>query len=132
MFNRTWKWAGKFRHSGKNIGIDWPMIPEELQKLCADVRYQLEHKSFPDDEIAVRMHHRLVSIHPFPNGNGRHARLISDMYLHAHGEPLPIWPSGDIAREGGMRDDYLAALRAGDKNDFVPLIRLQIHFSPAN
>ncbi|MBI2308485.1 MAG: mobile mystery protein B [Rhodocyclales bacterium] len=85
MFGETWKWAGEFRKSDKNIGIDWLKISVEFRKLLDDVRYQLEHGSFPADEIAVRFHHRLVAIHPFPNGNGRHARLMADLLVECLG-----------------------------------------------
>lgn len=81
MFNQTWRWAGKFRSSEKNIGISWPRIPAEIQKLCDDVRYHVDHAIFPPDEIAMRFHYRLVWIHSFPNGNGRHARLMADLLI---------------------------------------------------
>ena len=81
MFDKTWKWAGQFRKSEKNIGIHWSKIAIELQKLCDDVKYQIDHHVFSNDEIAIRFHHRLVSIHAFSNGNGRHARLMADMLI---------------------------------------------------
>ena len=83
MFGETWRWAGSFRKSDKNIGVDWLQIGVELKKLLDDVRFQVANGSLPLDEIAVRFHHRLVAIHPFPNGNGRHARLIADLLVAA-------------------------------------------------
>src|SRR4051812_16596856 len=80
MFSETWKWAGRYRTTEKNIGVPFPEIREPLMALFGDVRYWLEHRAYPTDEIAVRFHHRLVVIHPFPNGNGRHARLLADAF----------------------------------------------------
>jgi len=81
MLGDVWRWAGKFRKSERNIGVDFYKIPVELRKLIDDVKTWIEYKSFSPDEIAVRFHHRLTFIHPFPNGNGRHARLIADLLI---------------------------------------------------
>lgn len=123
MFNHTWKWAGKFRQSGKNIGIDWHMIPVELKKLCDDVSYQLQHHSFSDDEIAVRLHHRLVWIHPFPNGNGRHARLMADLLAMQLGHPRFSWGvQQDLYKVTPIRKQYIEALKLADRGDYSKLI----------
>lgn len=82
MLGNVWRWAGQFRRSDKNIGnVDWPNIPAETQLLCNNATYWLENETYPLDEIAARLHHGLVAIHPFPNGNGRHARLMTDLLL---------------------------------------------------
>jgi len=81
MFGSTWAWAGAFRTTEKNIGVDPAQIAVRLRDLLEDVRYWIEHNTYPVDEIALRFHHRLVVIHPFPNGNGRHARLMTDVLL---------------------------------------------------
>lgn len=128
MFGETWKWAGEFRKSDKNIGVDWRHIGVELKKLLDDVRYQVEHGSFPADEIAVRFHHRLVAIHPFPNGNGRHARLMADLLVERLGQPRFSWGSKSLPANAGLvdatdtRTDYIAALQAADARDIAPLI----------
>lgn len=125
MFDETWKWAGKFRRSGKNIGIDWHMIPVELKKLCDDVNYQLEHQSFSDDEIAIRLHHRLVWIHPFPNGNGRHARLMADLLIVKRGGKRFSWGMNqnlDLYKATPIRKQYIQALQQADKGDYDLLI----------
>jgi len=123
MFNYTWKWAGKFRQTGKNIGIDWHMIPVELKKLCDDVSYQLKHHSFSDDEIAVRLHHRLVWIHPFPNGNGRHGRLMADLLAIQLGHPRFSWGmQQDLYKVTPIRKQYIEALRLADRGDYSKLI----------
>ncbi len=87
MFDRVWRWAGAFRHSERNIGVAPHRIAIELRQLLDDCRYWIEHNTYPADEIAARFHHRLVWIHPFPNGNGRHARLATDLLLAAQGQP---------------------------------------------
>lgn len=123
MFNETWKWAGKFRRSEKNIGIDWHKIPVELKKLCDDVHHQLEQASFSDDEIAVRLHYRLVWIHPFPNGNGRHARLMADLLIMQRGRPRFSWGMNqDLYKATPVRKEYIDALRLADRGDFSRLI----------
>ena len=122
MFGETWRWAGEFRKSNKNIGIDWPKISVELRKLLDDVHYQIEHASCPPDEIAVRFHHRLVAIHPFPNGNGRHARLMADLLVKRLGQPRFTWGSRSLVDAGETRQAYIAALQAADTRDYSPLI----------
>lgn len=123
MFNKTWKWAGKFRLTGKNIGVVWHIVPEELQKLCLDVLYQLKHHSFSDDEIAIRMHHRLVWIRPFPNGNGRHARLMADLFILQRGQPRFSWgASQNLYEMGPVRKKYIAALQLADRGDYSELV----------
>lgn len=127
MFGETWKWAGEFRKSDKNIGVDWRYIGVELKKLFDDVRYQIEHATFPADEIAVRFHHRLVAIHAFPNGNGRHARLMADLLAERLGRPRFTWGSRRLVNESltdasPIRRDYIAALQAADARDIAPLL----------
>lgn len=128
MFGETWRWAGEFRKSDKNIGVDWLRIGVELKKLLDDTRYQADHGVFPPDEIAVRFHHRLVAIHPFPNGNGRHARLMADLLAERLGRPRFTWGSRSLAAAAGLTDagetrqHYIAALQAADGRDYAPLL----------
>lgn len=122
MFDQTWKWAGRYRTSEKNIGIAYYQIREALVALLGDVRYWIEHATFEPDELAIRFHHRLVLIHPFANGNGRHARLMADVFLERQGIPVFTWGGADIARAGDFRRGYIDALRAADKNDIKPLL----------
>lgn len=122
MFGETWKWAGNFRKSDKNIGVDWIHVSIELKKLLDDVRYQVEHGTFPADEIAVRFHHRLVAIHPFPNGNGRHARMMADLLVERLGKPRFSWGSQSLVDANDTRKNYIAALQAADMRDIAPLL----------
>jgi Fic-DOC domain mobile mystery protein B len=122
MFGQTWRWAGTFRKSDKNIGVDWLRIGVELKNLLDDVRYQVEHSSLPPDEIAVRFHHRLVAIHPFPNGNGRHARLMADLLAERLGRPRFTWGSASLVDANETRQRYIAALQAADARDIAPLL----------
>ena len=122
MFGGTWRWAGSFRNTEKNIGVDPLHIQPALLNLCEDVKTQLEHKSFPLDEIAVRFSHRLVAIHPFANGNGRLSRTIADLMLVQHGAERFSWGAGNLVTEGEIRQKYLDALRAGDIGDYGPLL----------
>jgi Fic-DOC domain mobile mystery protein B len=115
MFGETWKWAGEFRKSDKNIGV-------ELKKLLDDVRYQIEYGSYPADEIAVRFHHCLVAIHPFPNGNGRHARLMADLLVERLGRARFTWGSRSLIDAGETRQRYIAALQTADARDIAPLL----------
>ena len=122
MFDQTWKWAGLYRTTEKNIGIPHYQIRDALGALLGDARYWLEHQTFPPDENAIRFHHSLVSIHPFANGNGRHARLMADVLARTQGRPVFTWGGADIAQQGDLRRRYIDALQAADKNDIEPLL----------
>ena len=120
MFGRTWKWAGQFRTTEKNIGVDPRLIAIRLTDLFRDVEAQIAGQSDPIDEIAARFHHRLVSIHPFPNGNGRFSRTMTDLLLKANSREVFSW--GDESLDTGeTRNRYISALRAADANDLRPL-----------
>lgn len=122
MFDQTWRWAGRYRSTEKNIGIPHHQIREALPALLGDVRYWVEHQTFEPDELAVRFHHRLVLIHPFANGNGRHARLMADVFLRRQHRPVFTWGGADMVRAGDFRRRYIDALRAADRNDIQPLV----------
>lgn len=121
MFDKTWKWAGLFRRSNKNIGVDWPQISEYLKRLLDDIEYQVNHKVFEVDEIAARFHHRLVAVHLFPNGNGRHARLMTDILLLSLDQVRFSWGQKDtmeLYKPTETRKNYIAALKFADKHDY--------------
>lgn len=122
MFGNTWRWAGKFRTTEKNIGVDPLRIQPALHDLCENVRTQLEFKSYPLDEIAARFSHRLVAIHPLANGNGRLSRTMADLLLVQHGAQRFSWGAGNLLADGEVRQRYLAALRAADAGDYGPLL----------
>lgn len=123
MFGTVWRWAGERRTSGKNIGVDVWQIDTGLQNLCADCATWIEYGTYPPDEIAARFHHRLTTIHPFPNGNGRHARLMTDILLvHLLGQPRFSWGSGNLVNAGDCRQQYINALRAADRFDYSQLL----------
>ncbi|MGV1016836.1 MAG: mobile mystery protein B [Fluviibacter phosphoraccumulans] len=125
MFDQTWQWAGTFRKTNKNIGVDWPQISVKLKNLLDNTRYQIENQVFDPDEIVVRFHHQLVWIHAFPNGNGRHARLMADLLAMRLGQPRMSWGGSALVLTsvGTVRDQYLLALRAADQGQFEALIR---------
>jgi Fic-DOC domain mobile mystery protein B len=123
MFNKTWRWAGSFRTSEKNLGIHWYAITTELKKLCDDVQYQLAQGSFSDDEIALRFHHRLVYIHAFPNGNGRHARLMADLFIMQLGHTPFTWGSRkDLMHSSSTRLEYISSLKLADSGHYGKLL----------
>lgn len=122
MFDRTWRWAGEFRRSDKNLGVPKFEIPEALTNTCADATLWLDDSVFPAAEAAVRFHHRVVWVHPFPNGNGRHARLAADVLLHSLSLPRLDWSGGSVETDGQVRAAYIDALRAADDGDFRPLV----------
>ncbi len=124
MFGDVWKWAGTFRTTEKNIGVPWYQIPVELKKLCDDVRYWIENRAFSADEIAVRFHHRLVSIYLFANGNGRHARLAADLLLeHVLHKPVFTWGRANLVEAGDDRTRYIESLIAADRGEYELLLR---------
>lgn len=123
MFALTWQWAGQFRKSETNIGISPAQIPMRLEQLCGNTRYQIEHNVCPWDELAVRFHHELVSIHPFPNGNGRHARLATDIMLERNGQARFTWGSHSLTEGTAIRREYIEALREADQGNIGRLFR---------
>ena len=125
LFGDVWDWAGTFRKTGKNIGIDPIHIPVELRTLMGDAKYWADNKTYPASEAAVRLHHRLVKIHAFPNGNGRHARIMADTVLDRVYKTKPIdWAGGyDLQKMNERRTTYIAALKAADQDDIGPLLQ---------
>jgi Fic-DOC domain mobile mystery protein B len=122
MMGDVWRWAGKLRKSDRNLGIPFYEIPTALRLLIDDTKAWIEHKSYPPDEIAVRFHHRLVQIHPFPNGNGRHSRLMADLLIMKLGGERFSWGSANLQAAGDVRGQYIAALKAADNYDIGPLL----------
>ena len=122
MLGDVWRWAGKFRTSERNLGIDPRGIPVALRQLLDDTKEWIKDKSFSVDEIAVRFHHRLVKIHPFPNGNGRHSRLMADLLAMDLGQERLTWGSANLQNATEMRRRYIAALQAADRHDIAPLL----------
>jgi Fic-DOC domain mobile mystery protein B len=124
MFGKVWTWAGKYRRSDKNIGVDWLRIPVELRKLVDDIRFWIDNKTYSPDEIAARFHHRLVQTHLFANGNGRHARIMADYLLRKKWNMQPFsWGQKNSTDREKMRFYYIEALRAADKNNYNPLLK---------
>ncbi len=123
MFGTVWQWAGTFRRRDKNIGVEWWTIRSSLKNLLEDVKVWTEQTVYPPDEIAARFHHRLVAIHLFANGNGRHARLMADLLLvHILERPRFSWGSEHLAQAGECRAHYISALQAADQHDYGPLL----------
>ncbi len=128
LFGVTWKWAGQWRKTEKNIGSAPERVPEAIRQLLSDVAAQSEAHSYPIRVIAARLHHRLVQIHPFPNGNGRVARTYTDLLLFSRHQERFRWGAGDLVAPGDVRERYIAALRAADAHDYGPLLDfLEVH-----
>lgn len=124
MFGEVWQWAGSFRNSNKNIGVDKYQIAPDLRMLLDDCRYWIGNNTFAEDEIAVRFKHRIVSIHCYANGNGRHSRLIADVIIEKiFGKPVFTWGRQNLIHSSTYRATYLSALRAADKGNIEPLVR---------
>lgn len=123
MFGNVWSWAGEFRRSEKNIGVKWAMIGIELKALLNDTKYWIENKTFSNDEIAIRFKHRLVNIHCFANGNGRHSRIMADIIMESilGNEPFS-WNQSNMIKADQTRKNYINALREGDNGNIQPLI----------
>jgi Fic-DOC domain mobile mystery protein B len=125
MFDNVWKWVGTYRQTERNIGCDPKEIAQRIPQLLANTRYWLENKTFSTDEALLRFHHQLTKIHPFANGNGRHARMIADVVAVKYGKVEFTWAAGkDLVAQGDARTRYLAALRTLDakENDVKPLL----------
>jgi len=122
MYGQVWKWAGSYRATPHNIGIDAYRIATEVRSAIDTVRYWVENNTFDPDEIAVRYSHMIVAIHPFPNGNGRFSRLIGDALAKQLGQQPFTWGRISLVDPGATRDAYVAALKAADAHDYGPLI----------
>lgn len=123
MFGQVWKWAGEYRATERNIGVAPYQIPVKLKGLFDDVKFWIENHTFPNLEIAVRLHHRLALIHPFPNGNGRISRLMADLLMQQLGEPRLYWGDGNLTDITELRKKYIDALHAADAGDYSGLIK---------
>jgi len=122
MFSDVWAWAGQYRKTNKNIGTDRWNIPTELRNLLDDARYWHDHDTYAPDEIALRFKHRLVSIHCFANGNGRHSRLMADIIIqNSYRRPVFTWGAKNLSGEGDARLTYLKAVKAADLGNYDPL-----------
>lgn len=122
MFEDVWQWAGSYRDTAKNIGVDPWNIGQEVALVLADASHWIDHRVYGIDEIAVRLHHRLVAIHPFPNGNGRHARQMADMLVTSLGGVRFSWGASLAAAPGEARREYLSALHLADAGNVGPLV----------
>ncbi|HEY5125596.1 MAG TPA: mobile mystery protein B [Ignavibacteria bacterium] len=122
MFDKTWKWAGKTRKTMKNIGADVSQIFEQTKYLCDDVKFWIENDTYSKDEIGARFHHRLVQIHLFPNGNGRHSRFVTDLLMKSVRNELFTWGNKDLYSQSSVRNNYITSLKEADKNNYKPLL----------
>lgn len=124
MFGDIWKWAGTFRTTERNIGVAPYEIQPKLRILLDDVKFWIDNRTFSPKEIAIRFHHRLVQIHPFPNGNGRISRLIADLLMRQFGLPVLNWGSENLTEISELRKEYITALRKADDGDYSFLLNL--------
>lgn len=123
MFGDVWKWAGTFRKTEKNIGIAWPRIGVELKILLEDAKFWIDHQVYAPAEMAIRFKHRLVSIHCFANGNGRHSRMMADLLMESvFKEEIFSWHQSNLLQANEIRSAYINALKAADQGDFKPLL----------
>jgi Fic-DOC domain mobile mystery protein B len=122
MFKDVWRWAGQYRTTARNIGVDAWQIPPRIKLLLDDTRFWVEQHTYSPDETAVRFHHRLVFIHPFPNGNGRHARLMADLFIVQLQGYRFTWGRANLTTVSETRKLYIQALQAADRGDIMPLL----------
>ena len=123
MYGTVWAWAGEFRKTNKNIGVDKWQIQTELKQLLDDVKFWYANNTYNPDELTIRFKHRLVSIHCFPNGNGRHSRLMADLVIEKIlKQPIYTWGAANLIKHGDIRKIYLNAMKLADKGDIQPLI----------
>jgi Fic-DOC domain mobile mystery protein B len=123
MFGKVWNWAGEFRKTNKNIGVNWNLIGVELKKLLDDTHFWIENNIFPEEEIAIRFKHRIVSIHCFSNGNGRHSRLMADIIIESiFKKEIFKWQQSNMTKADDIRKTYISALKEADNGNIELLI----------
>jgi len=123
MYGSIWSWAGQFRKTDKNLGINKWQIPVALKSLCEDAQFWVKNDTYPPDEVAIRFKHRLVSIHCFPNGNGRHSRMMADVIITKVYQLQPFtWGTAHLIEQSNSRADYLKAVKTADQNEFEKLL----------
>lgn len=128
MYGEVWKWAGEFRKSQKNIGVEWTKIPLELKKLLEDTMYWIENNTFSPEEISIRFKHRIVYIHCFPNGNGRHSRMMADIIMETvFGKDVFKWHQSNMVKANLTRKKYIDALKMADNGDIGPLVNFAMN-----
>jgi len=125
MFGTIWEWGGQYRQTKLNIGVEPHLIREQIKLLTGDFfSWNHPESTMPVVEIAARLQHRLTFIHPFINGNGRHARLVTDIFLHSRQNPIPQWPQIQLMAQGDqIRDHYFMAMKNADEGDLTDLIQ---------
>lgn len=124
MYGNVWNWAGELRKINKNLGIPFYQIPSELKQLLDDTQFWIENNTFHPDEIAIRFKHRIVSIHCFSNGNGRHSRLMADILIEKiFKQALFTWGMSDLSAENNARSNYLKAIKLADKHAYSELLK---------
>lgn len=127
MFSEVWKWAGEFRRTDKNIGVPWYRVGTDVHQLCNDALYWVQNETYPPAEIALRFKHRLVSIHCFPNGNGRHSRIMADLLMECVFDlPVFSWRGSGLVKADEQRNAYIKALRAADGGNVQPLLEFAV------
>jgi len=123
MYGQVWAWAGDFRKSDKNIGVHWPAIPTNLKQLLDDAIFWHANQTYSPDEIAIRFKHRLVSIHCFPNGNGRHSRLMADIIIEKlYGQSVFTWGAKNLSKDSDLRKEYISSLKKADQGNYTSLL----------
>ncbi|OFW81036.1 MAG: hypothetical protein A2887_02105 [Alphaproteobacteria bacterium RIFCSPLOWO2_01_FULL_40_26] len=130
MFDKTWKWAGQLRKTDKNIGCDPNKIRIELKNLQNDFKFWVDNQTYSIKQIALVVHHRLVKIHIFPNGNGRHARLVADCIIRKFDPTKKIdWSGKNLLGKkfesiDELRKNYIQSLRKADYGNYQNLFKL--------
>ncbi len=131
MFGAVWTWAGVLRTCDLNLGVPWQQVETRLYALMDDLAFWEKHN--PDSlEQAVLLQHRAVQIHPFMNGNGRWARMLANIWLRLHAQPVTAWPEQTVGAESPIRKEYLEAIREADVGDYGPLTNLHKRFTAAD
>ena len=124
MLGDVWHWAGTFRRSDKNLGVEWTRIGVELKMLLDDSKYWIRNRTYDPDEIAIRFKHKLVKIHCFSNGNGRHSRLMADILIEkVFKREVFSWKRSNMVKPDHIRREYIQAIQQADKGEMAPLIQ---------
>ena len=127
LFGNVWNWAGEIRsHDLGNADFLYPeKVRPALMQLIGDAEYWFKNDTYPKKETIARIHEKLLTIHPFANGNGRWSRILTEYICKQNKIDIPKWNLKSKDDPQKRRKEYIEAVElARHKRQFLKLIRV--------